>query len=76
MNHLAPVFFKTRERHSLSGQSRVVMSGAAMVMREQDHFIAPYLPAGLNSVGIIALTTKPWANCHRYGYLPGVDNVH
>lgn len=50
---------------------------AAVVMNELRRLIAPHLPAVANNVPDgIALTTEPVANCQRYDYLLGANNVH
>ncbi len=48
-----------------------------IVMNELRRLIAPHLPAAAVAVPDgITLTLEPLANCHRYDYLLGVNNVH
>jgi transposase len=50
---------------------------APIVMNELRRLIAPHLPAAAIHVPDgIALTIEPIANCHRYDYLLGANNVH
>jgi hypothetical protein len=50
---------------------------APIVMNELRRLIAPHLPLAVIHVPDgIALTLEPIANCHRYDYLLGANNVH
>ena len=50
---------------------------APVVMNELRRLIAPTLPAVANNVPDgITLVTEPVANCQRYDYLLGANNVH